>query len=151
MPQVPGGIFDVFRGKRSPTTSRQRSAPRGHFTSPSSSYHSVPDTLKNHLPQHSIFLFSVLYFRKNLLNHEDPKNYTMMNASDPAPSTPFQPVSNHYYKIMRQYQVLLDRVTPFVLYRWLGTAGLLSLFMLRIVLAQGVSFHSRFSSRLHSH
>lgn len=38
---------------------------------------------------------------------------------------------------MRQYQVLLDRVTPFVLYRWLGTAGLLGLFMLRIVLSQG--------------
>ncbi|KAJ2987305.1 hypothetical protein NUW54_g9463 [Trametes sanguinea] len=31
----------------------------------------------------------------------------------------------------------LDRVTPFVLYRWLGTAGLLALFALRIVFAQG--------------
>ena len=68
----------------------------------------------------------------------------MMNSSDPAPSTPFQPVANHYYKIMRQYQVLLDRVTPFVLYRWLGTAGILGIFMLRIVLAQGVSLSNPF-------
>ncbi|EPT00332.1 hypothetical protein FOMPIDRAFT_1023734 [Fomitopsis schrenkii] len=37
----------------------------------------------------------------------------------------------------RQYQQLLDRITPFVLYRWVGTAGLLAVFGLRIVLSQG--------------
>ena len=64
----------------------------------------------------------------------------MMNASDNAPSdTPFQPLSSQYAKAKRQYQQWLDKVTPFVLYRWLGTAGLLAVFMLRIVLAQGVS------------
>ena len=62
---------------------------------------------------------------------------TMMSSSEPS-SGPFQPVSNQYYKTMRQYQQLLDRITPFMLYRWLGTAALLAIFMLRIVLAQGV-------------
>lgn len=62
----------------------------------------------------------------------------MMNASDNAASdTPFQPLSTQYAKAKRQYQQWLDKVTPFVLYRWLGTAGLLAVFMLRIVLAQG--------------
>ena len=45
------------------------------------------------------------------------------------------------------YEQWLDKVTPFVLYRWLGTAGLLSLFMLRIVFAQGVSFPSDFAGQ----
>ena len=64
----------------------------------------------------------------------------MMNASDSAPSdTPFQPLSAQYAKAKRQYQQWLDKVTPFVLYRWLATAGLLVVFMLRIVFAQGVS------------
>ena len=63
-----------------------------------------------------------------------------MSSSDPAASdTPFQPISAQYAKAQRQYQQMLDKVTPFVLYRWLGTAGLLSIFMLRIVFSQGVS------------
>lgn len=64
----------------------------------------------------------------------------MMSSSDAAASsdTPFQPISTQYTKVQRQYQQLLDKITPFVLYRWLGTAGVLSLFVLRIVLSQGV-------------
>ncbi|KAI0696671.1 retrieval of early ER protein Rer1 [Cerioporus squamosus] len=62
----------------------------------------------------------------------------MMSSSDPdASAGPFQPLMAHYAKGQRQYQQWLDRVTPFVLYRWLSTAGLLALFMLRIVFAQG--------------
>jgi len=61
-----------------------------------------------------------------------------MNSSDnTASDTPFQPLSSQYAKAKRQYQQWLDKVTPFVLYRWFATAGLLALFMLRIVLAQG--------------
>ena len=44
-------------------------------------------------------------------------------------------------KAQRQYQKILDRWTPHVLQRWLATLGLLSLFMLRIVLSHGVSVH----------
>ncbi|KAI0753105.1 retrieval of early ER protein Rer1 [Daedaleopsis nitida] len=62
----------------------------------------------------------------------------MMSASDNETSAgPLQPLLAHYAKAQRQYQQWLDRVTPFVLYRWLSTAGLLAVFMLRIVFAQG--------------
>ncbi|KAM5542978.1 hypothetical protein V8D89_003362 [Ganoderma adspersum] len=62
----------------------------------------------------------------------------MMSSSDPeASATPFQPLATHLAKAQRQYQQWLDKVTPFVLYRWIGTAVLLALFMLRIVFAQG--------------
>ncbi|KAI0776289.1 retrieval of early ER protein Rer1 [Trametes elegans] len=60
-----------------------------------------------------------------------------MASSDGEPSGPMEPLANHLAKARRQYQQWLDRVTPFVLYRWLGTAGLLSVFALRIVFAQG--------------
>ena len=66
-----------------------------------------------------------------------------MNSNEP--STPGPGVTNVSTKIndaQRQYQQLLDRITPFVLYRWLGTAGLLAIFGLRIVLSQGVSAQS---------
>jgi len=35
------------------------------------------------------------------------------------------------------YQAYLDRSVPHVLHRWLGTAGLVVIFLLRIVIAQG--------------
>lgn len=62
-----------------------------------------------------------------------------MASSDTESSGPMEPLANYLAKGQRTYQQWLDRVTPFVLYRWLGTAGLLSLFMLRIVFAEGVS------------
>ena len=74
--------------------------------------------------------------------HQDPLVFKMMSSSDPEASAgPLQPLMLYYTKGRRQYQQWLDRVTPFVLYRWLSTAGLLAVFMLRIVLSQGVSIH----------
>ena len=73
----------------------------------------------------------------------------MMSSSDPsspafsgsgADSSPIQNISALYTKAQRQYQQILDRWTPYMLYRWLSTAGLLAVFFLRIVLAQGVSY-----------
>ncbi|KAI0090760.1 retrieval of early ER protein Rer1 [Irpex rosettiformis] len=61
----------------------------------------------------------------------------MMSSSEPATDTPFQPISAQYTKLQRQYQQLLDKVTPFVMYRWLAMCGLLAIFMIRIILAQG--------------
>lgn len=62
----------------------------------------------------------------------------MMSSSDPSSSeAPFQPLSTQYAQAKRQYQQLLDKVTPFTLHRWLTTAGLLFVFMLRIVFSQG--------------
>ncbi|OSX61519.1 hypothetical protein POSPLADRAFT_1040094 [Postia placenta MAD-698-R-SB12] len=57
----------------------------------------------------------------------------MMSSSEPGGSS----VTGQLSHAQRQYQQLLDRITPFVLYRWVGTAGLLAVFGLRIVFAQG--------------
>ena len=53
--------------------------------------------------------------------------------------TPLQNVAASWSKLQRQYQQVLDRWTPHMLQRWLVLAGLLVLFFLRIVIAQGVS------------
>jgi len=57
--------------------------------------------------------------------------------SDEPQSTPIENIRATYTKIQRQYQQTLDRWTPHILNRWLGTAGLLAVFMLRVVIAQG--------------
>ncbi|OTB20669.1 hypothetical protein K445DRAFT_313158 [Daldinia sp. EC12] len=54
-----------------------------------------------------------------------------------ADQTPFAAVTAQTSKIQRQYQALLDRSTPYVLQRWIGTGAFLAIFFLRIVLAQG--------------
>ncbi|KAH9485523.1 Protein rer1 [Psilocybe cubensis] len=56
--------------------------------------------------------------------------------------SPVQNISAQYAKIQRQYQQILDRWTPHVLQRWLSTAGLLVVFMLRIIIAQGYAVHA---------
>lgn len=53
--------------------------------------------------------------------------------------SPVQNISAQYTKLKRQYQQILDRWTPHILQRWLATAGLLTIFMLRILISQGVS------------
>ncbi|KDQ55218.1 hypothetical protein JAAARDRAFT_37746 [Jaapia argillacea MUCL 33604] len=59
------------------------------------------------------------------------------NADSTAFQGPLTPLVQHYTKLQRQYQQTLDRITPFGLYRWIGTAGLLGVFLLRILLSQG--------------
>ncbi|KIK96705.1 hypothetical protein PAXRUDRAFT_289089 [Paxillus rubicundulus Ve08.2h10] len=61
----------------------------------------------------------------------------MMSSDEPQASTPLQTVQASFSKAQRQYQQTLDRWTPHVLQRWLGTLGLLVVFMLRIVFSQG--------------
>lgn len=39
--------------------------------------------------------------------------------------------------VSKMYQTYLDKSTPFITYRWAGTAGLFVLFALRIIFAQG--------------
>jgi len=60
----------------------------------------------------------------------------MMESEQPS-SGPLEPVMQHIARLRRQYQQTLDRITPFGMYRWLGTAGLLGIFLLRIVLSEG--------------
>jgi len=47
----------------------------------------------------------------------------------------------------RKYQALLDRSTPHVMERWLGTLGLFILFGLNVVFRQGVRLFSEFPIR----
>ncbi|KAL4071294.1 retrieval of early ER protein Rer1 [Scleroderma yunnanense] len=61
----------------------------------------------------------------------------MMASDELTPPPPLQAAQAHVVKLQRQYQQTLDRWTPHVLQRWLGTLALLSIFMLRIVLSQG--------------
>ncbi|KAF8653336.1 hypothetical protein AX16_004036 [Volvariella volvacea WC 439] len=51
--------------------------------------------------------------------------------------SPVQNISAAYGRLRRQYQQVLDRWTPHMLNRWLATGGLIIVFLLRIVLAQG--------------
>ncbi len=68
-------------------------------------------------------------------------NMNGMSMNGPSSNVPpaLQPVAAQYTKWMRQYRHLLDMSAPHVMHRWIGTSVVASLFMLRIVLAQGVS------------
>ncbi|MCJ1333457.1 retention in endoplasmic reticulum protein 1 [Thelotrema lepadinum] len=55
----------------------------------------------------------------------------------PEPETPFASVAGTTSRFTRQYQALLDKSTPFVIYRWVGTAVLLVFFFIRIIFAEG--------------
>lgn len=84
--------------------------------------------------------------RPHPANHDIlPPTYTtlvidMMNSDDGGlDSSPLAKLSAQYHRIWRQYQHQLDRITPYILHRWVATAGLVSIFVLRIVFSQGVS------------
>jgi len=68
-----------------------------------------------------------------------PSNGTFGDSSSSSMGTPafLQPVVAHYTRLTRQYQAVLDRSAPHSLHRWFGTAGLVGVFVLRIVFAQG--------------
>ncbi|KAJ9154942.1 Protein RER1 [Pleurostoma richardsiae] len=59
-----------------------------------------------------------------------------MDAPEPE-QTPFAAVSAQTSKLQRQYQSLLDQSTPYVLYRWVGTAVALVIFFLRVLIKEG--------------
>ncbi|KAK7045541.1 hypothetical protein VNI00_007373 [Paramarasmius palmivorus] len=64
----------------------------------------------------------------------------MSDSGSGVEPSPIQNISATYTRLSRQYQQVLDRWTPHTLYRWLATGGLLTIFMLRIVFAQGPRF-----------
>ncbi|KAL5512638.1 hypothetical protein ACEPAG_3291 [Sanghuangporus baumii] len=65
----------------------------------------------------------------------------MMSDSDTSTRSidlgPLQPLKTYYTRVTRQYRALLDRAAPHLMYRWFGTAGLVAVFMLRIIFSQG--------------
>ncbi|TRM69088.1 retrieval of early ER protein Rer1 [Schizophyllum amplum] len=61
----------------------------------------------------------------------------MMSENETVEGSPVQNLQAQYANAMRKYQSMLDKWTPYSLQRWLSTAGLLAVFMLRIVFSQG--------------
>lgn len=59
-----------------------------------------------------------------------------MDTAEPE-QTPFEAVTAQTSRLSRQYQALLDQSTPFLVYRWIGTAAALLCFFLRVLMAQG--------------
>ncbi|KAK6411267.1 hypothetical protein LTR81_014659 [Elasticomyces elasticus] len=55
----------------------------------------------------------------------------------PEPDTPFAAVSAQTSRLGRIYQSYLDKSTPYVTYRWIGTATIFIALALRIIFAQG--------------
>ncbi|KAK8022180.1 rer1 protein [Apiospora rasikravindrae] len=51
--------------------------------------------------------------------------------------TPFAAVQAQTSRLQMHYQALLDKSTPYVTYRWVGTGAFLLMFFLRIFVAQG--------------
>ena len=64
----------------------------------------------------------------------------MMSSSEATGETSasLQNIPATYVRLKRQYQQALDRITPHIMYRWVGTAVTMAIFELRILLAQGV-------------
>jgi hypothetical protein len=64
-----------------------------------------------------------------------------MMDSDPDSNLPplIQQAQDQYRKYARQYQYYLDRTTPHVTQRWLAIGGVYAIFMLRVILSEGVS------------
>ncbi|KAI5890253.1 retrieval of early ER protein Rer1 [Schizophyllum commune] len=60
-----------------------------------------------------------------------------MSENESVDASPVQNLQAQYANLQRKYQSMLDKWTPYTLHRWLTTAGLLAVFMLRIVFAQG--------------
>jgi len=53
-------------------------------------------------------------------------------------SASLQNIPATYVRLKRQYQQALDRITPHIMYRWVGTTVTIAIFELRILYAQGV-------------
>jgi len=64
-----------------------------------------------------------------------------MMDSDPDSNLPplIQQAQDQYRKYARQYQHYLDRATPHVTQRWFAVGCLYVIFMLRVILSEGVS------------
>lgn len=72
-----------------------------------------------------------------------PTPNTQSTAPSPPSTNPDQTaqqqitIPNIFLRLDRQTQILLDRIAPYKLYRWLALTALLSIFMLRMYLLEG--------------
>lgn len=60
-------------------------------------------------------------------------------------SASLQNIPATYARLRRQYQQTLDRITPHIVQRWVGTTVTIALFELRILYAQGVRVSTNIS------
>jgi hypothetical protein len=76
-----------------------------------------------------------------------------MSSSDASgeASASLQNIPATYARLKRQYQQTLDRVTPHIMYRWIGTTVTIAVFELRILYAQGVRVPTNISKVHHSY
>lgn len=58
-------------------------------------------------------------------------------SEDPSRGSPLDAVSAWSHGVSRRYQHLLDKTTPHVLHRWLGSLGIALVYVLRVYLVQG--------------
>ena len=77
----------------------------------------------------------------------------MMSSSDATGegSASLQNIPATYARLKRQYQQTLDRVTPHIVYRWIGTTVTIAVFELRILYAQGVRVSTNIFKVHHSY
>lgn len=107
------------------------------------SHHSNCFNQKNIIRVNLIGVFSlhnIYIFWTFSLSSQLTYNISKNNISTPTQMPAFDessPAVAQWTKVKTLYQVNLDRVTPFVTYRWITFGALLFLFLLRIVLAQG--------------
>ena len=72
----------------------------------------------------------------------NPGSGSGMRGGLPEEKNVAQMVQEHTNKYARRFQMILDRSTPMVVERWLGTLGVFLLFALNVILRQGVSTFS---------
>lgn len=71
--------------------------------------------------------------------HQYPQHNLYPPPTKSTEETPALAFAEQAQRYNRQFQGILDRITPYSLYRWCGTGALLVLFALRVVLGGGVS------------
>lgn len=65
-----------------------------------------------------------------------PQSTSSTESASPA-DTPAEIVTRWKYNVSRQYQHLLDKLVPHVLYRWLGCLGVCLIYALRVYFVEG--------------
>ena len=78
----------------------------------------------------------------NMNMNMNPGSGSGMRGGLPEEKNVAQMVQEHTNKYARRFQMILDRSTPMVVERWLGTLGVFLLFALNVILRQGVSTFS---------
>lgn len=75
---------------------------------------------------------------RTVLRRSTPANMMSSSEATGETSASLQNIPATYARLKRQYQQTLDRITPHIFSRWVGTTVTIAIFELRILYAQGV-------------